>query len=307
MPGYLDLQVNGAGGHDLTSTPEAVWEVGEVLTRYGVSAFLPTLVSPSWAIVDQARRAVVDGPPAGYRGARVLGWHVEGPFLAPSRAGAHDPACLREPDPGAVADWSPATGVRMATLAPELPGALDVVARLVDAGIVVSAGHTAATFEQARAGFDAGIRAVTHLFNAMAPLGHREPGLAGAALADDRVTIGLIPDGLHVHPAVVRIVAAAVGPARLAIVTDAIAALAMPPGRHRLANRDVHVDDEAPVGGARHGRSARLADGRLAGSVLSMDDAVRNLAAFTGWPEAEAVACATSTPAALLGLDPAEL
>jgi N-acetylglucosamine-6-phosphate deacetylase len=307
MPGYLDLQVNGAGGHDLTSRPESVWEVGEVLARYGVRAFLPTLVSPSWQIVERAQAAVAAGPPAGYAGARVLGWHVEGPFLAPSRAGAHDPASLKAPDLGAVGDWSPASGIRMATLAPELPGALAVAQSLVGHGVVVSAGHSAATFDEARAGFDAGIRAVTHLFNAMAPLDHREPGLAGAALADPRVTIGLIPDGLHVHPALIRIVASAVDAARLAIVTDAIAALGMAPGRHRLANRDVTVDDQPAVGGARHGRTARLADGRLAGSVLSMDDAVRNLAAFTGWTEAEAAICATQTPAALLGLDAAEL
>jgi len=302
--GYLDLQVNGAGGHDLTSSPESVWAVGEALTRYGVAAFLPTLVSPSWAVVERAQRSIASGPPAGYRGARVLGWHVEGPFLAPSRAGAHDPASLRAPDVGAVAGWSPSSGIRLVTLAPELPGALAVAERLLAGGVVVSAGHSAASFAEATAGFDAGIRAVTHLFNAMPPLDHREPGLAGAALADPRVTIGLIPDGLHVHPALVRVVAEAVGPERLAIVTDAIAALGMAPGRHRLANRDVTVDDEPAVGGVPQARAARLHDGRLAGSVLSMGDAVRNLAAFTGWPEATARACATTTPAALLGVDP---
>lgn len=302
MTGYLDLQVNGAGGYDLTSEPEAVWSVGQALAHYGVGAFLPTLVSPSWSTVDRARAAIAGGPPRGYGGPRVLGWHVEGPFLAPSKHGAHDPASLRDPDIGAVADWSPDSGVRLVTLAPELPGALGVVERLVAAGVVVSAGHSAATWAEARAGFDAGIRAVTHLFNAMPPLDHREPGLAGAALADPRVTIGLIPDGLHVHPALVRIVAEAVGAERLAIVTDAIAALGMPPGRHRLAARDVEVADEPAAHGARHGRSARLEDGRLAGSVLSMDDAVGNLAAFTGWTEPEAAICATRTPAALLGL-----
>jgi N-acetylglucosamine-6-phosphate deacetylase len=289
---YLDLQVNGAGGHDLTSNPESVWGVGEMLTRYGVAAFLPTLVSPSWPIVERARHAVAAGPPTGYHGAEVLGWHVEGPFLAPSKHGAHDPSSLRRPDVGAVADWSPATGIRMVTLAPELRGALAVVERLVGAGVVVSAGHSAATFAEAVAGFDAGIRGVTHLFNAMPPLDHRAPGLVGAALADDRVAIGLIPDGLHVAPAVVRVVARAVGADRLVIVTDAIAALGMPAGRYRLAARDVAVD----------ARSARLADGRLAGSVLSMDQAVRNLASFTGWSEPEAAVSATRTPARLLGV-----
>lgn len=297
MDGFVDLQVNGAAGHDLTSEPAAVWLVGEALVRWGVGAFVPTLVSPGWDTLDEARAAIAAGPPPGYSGARVLGWHVEGPFIAASRAGAHDPASVRRPDRGAVVDWSPTTGVRMVTLAPELPGALDVVARLVDQGVVVSAGHSAATHAEAVAGFDAGIRAVTHLFNAMSALDHRDPGLPGAALADPRVTIGLIPDGLHVHPDVVRIVQAAVGPTRLAIVTDAMAGLGAGAGSYRLAGRDVIVRTDE-TGEA----SARLADGGLAGSVLPMDRAVRNLAAFCGIDLAEAARAATEVPAALLGL-----
>ncbi|HEX8025454.1 MAG TPA: amidohydrolase family protein [Candidatus Limnocylindrales bacterium] len=297
--GLIDLQANGAAGHDLTSDPDAVWAVGEALTRYGVGAWLPTLVSPSWAIVERARAALSAGPPAGYAGATVLGWHVEGPCLSPLRHGAHDPSSLRPPDVGAVRDWSPATGIRMVTLAPELPGALPLVEALATAGVVVSAGHSAATFEEANAGFDAGIRAVTHLFNAMGPLDHRDPGLPGAALADPRVTIALIPDGLHVHPAVVRIVRNAAGAERLAIVTDAIAALGMAPGSYRLAGRDV-VYDEAE-GSARLATGGQAAGG-LAGSVLSMDAAVRNLARFSGCSEDEARLAATTVPARLLGL-----
>ena len=289
----IDLQVNGAGGHDLTESPERLWDVAAVLPRYGVTAFLPTLVSPSWSIVDRARAALASGPPAGFEGATPLGWHVEGPFLNPARAGAHDPAALQQPSTRPVADWSPATGVRVATLAPELPGALEVVETLVSNGVVVSAGHSAATWDEARAGFDAGIRSVTHLFNAMAPLDHREPGIAGAALADERVTIGLIPDGIHVHPGLVAVVRRAVGQDRLAVVTDAIAALGMPPGRHRLAGRLVDCDET----------SARLPDGTLAGSLLGLDAAVENLAAFAGCSLEEARLAATAVPARLLGLD----
>lgn len=295
LEGLIDLQVNGAGGHDLTSDPESLWAVGTVLRRFGVVAYLPTLVSPSWAIIERARAAWAAGPPPAYSGATPLGWHVEGPFIAPSRAGAHDPATLQAPDARIVADWAPGSGIRMVTLAPELPRALEVVAALVSRGVVVSAGHSAATFEQAVAGFGAGIRSVTHLFNAMAPLDHREPGLAGAALADDRVTIGLIPDGLHVHPAMVGLVRRIVGADRLAIVTDAMAALGMPPGEYRLAGRDVTYD----------GESARLPGGGLAGSVLALDAAVRNLAAFAGVPLADAALAATVVPARLLGLAPA--
>ncbi len=288
----IDLQVNGAGGIDLTTEPERLWDVGAILPRFGVSAFLPTLVSPWWSIVDRARKAFTNGPPTGYRGAIVLGWHVEGPFLAPSRAGAHDPASLRAPDAAAVRDWSPGSGVRVATLAPELPGALDVVEALVANGVVVSAGHSDATAEQARAGFDAGIRSVTHFFNAMSK-DHEGPTLAAAALADERVTVCLIADGLHVPPAMVALVRGMVGAARLAIVTDAIEALGMPPGRHRLAGREVIVDES----------SARLENGVLAGCVIGLEEAVSNLARFTGTTPEEARLAATVVPAGLLGLE----
>ena len=289
----IDLQVNGAGGIDLTTQPERLWEVGDILPRFGVTAFLPTLVSPAFDIVDRARGAFLEGPPPGYAGAEVLGWHVEGPFLAPSRAGAHDPASLRAPDAGSVADWTPGTGVRVATLAPELPAALEVVATLVGNGVIVSAGHSAATADEARAGFDAGIRMVTHLFNAMGPLDHREPGLAGAALVDDRVTIGLIPDGLHVAPAMVALVRRTAGPDRLAIVSDAIEALGMPPGRHSLAGREVIVDES----------SARLENGVLAGCIIGLEEGVANLATFAGISMDDARLAATAVPARLLGLD----
>jgi len=290
--GMIDIQVNGAGGFDLTEEPESLWRVGTVLARYGTTAFLPTLVSASWSIVERAQAALAAGAPAGYTGAEPLGWHVEGPFISPLRSGAHDPASLKAPDVAAVGGWSPATGIRMVTLAPELPGALDVVQVLVSNGVVVSAGHSAATYDQAIAGFDAGIRAVTHLFNAMAPLDHREPGIVGAALVDTRVTIGMIPDGLHVHPAVVRLVRQAVGGDRLVVVTDAIAALGMPPGIHRLAGRQVDCDET----------SARLPNGVLAGSVLGLEQAVRNLAHYAHIDRLEAVRAVTEVPARLLGL-----
>jgi N-acetylglucosamine-6-phosphate deacetylase len=288
----IDLQVNGAGGYDLTIEPESVWKVGEELTRFGVAAFLPTLVSPPWEIVHRAQEAILAGPPSGYQGATPLGWHVEGPFLSPKHAGAHDPASLRYPTVEAVKDWSPQTGIRVASLAPELRGALDVVRTLVGNGVVVSAGHSAATYQEAQAGFDAGIRMVTHLFNAMAPLDRREPGLIGAALADDRITVCLIPDGVHVHPTLISIVRRAVGPERLAVVSDAIAALGVGPGRHHLAGREIEVDET----------SARLPNGILAGCIIGIDEAVRNLAAFTGCSLEEARLAATRVPERLLGL-----
>jgi N-acetylglucosamine-6-phosphate deacetylase len=269
--GLIDVQVNGAGGFDLTGEPEAVWPVGAILAGFGVGAFVPTLVSPAYEVVDRALAALAAGPPPGYAGATPLGWHVEGPFLNPARAGAHDPSALKTPDRGAARGWSRDAGVRMVTIAPELPGALDLVTELLARGVVVSAGHSDATIEQARAGFDAGITAVTHLFNAMPRLDHRAPGLVGAALADERISIGLIVDGVHLHPTVVDLVWRICGPDRL-----------------------VDVDVEAGT--------ARLEDGTLAGCIVPVRDSVANLAAAANVPVEVARRAATVNPARLLGL-----
>jgi N-acetylglucosamine-6-phosphate deacetylase len=289
----IDLQVNGAAGHDLTEDPGTLWAVGEALTRFEVTAFVPTLVSPSGATVERAQAVLADGPPAGYSGAEPLGWHVEGPFISPRRAGAHAQASLARPSLEAVAGWSVDSGIRIVTLAPELPGALAVIEALAERGVVVSIGHTDGSYEQTRAAVHAGARLATHLFNAMAPLNHREPGPAAAVLEDDRVTIGLIADGLHVHPAVLRLVwrLAGGGHGRVAVVSDAMAALGMPPGRYRLAGREVDVGPE----GAR-------VDGVLAGCVVGLGEAVANLARFTGASQSEARAAATDVPRRLLGL-----
>jgi N-acetylglucosamine-6-phosphate deacetylase len=293
VPGFIDLQINGAFGHDFTDDPSSIWTVASALPRFGVTTFLPTIITSPLETVAAARRAVVDGRPSGFRGAEPLGLHLEGPFLNPAKKGAHNGAYLRPPAPDAVAQWSPPDGVRLVTLAPELPGARGVVTALTERGVVVSAGHSMATFEEAVAGFDAGIRYGTHLFNAMPVLHHREPGLPGALLADSRTTVGLIADGIHTHRAIVPLVWQAVGASRVTLVTDAMAALGMPPGAHRLGELHVQVDRTG----------ARLADGTLAGSVLSMDQALRNVMAFTGRPLAEVLRAVTHTPARLLGLD----
>lgn len=292
VPGFIDLQINGAFGDDFTSDPGSIWRAAERLPRFGVTSFLPTLISAPLTQIAAGQRAVIAGQPAGFRGARPLGLHVEGPFLNPRKKGAHHLNHLRPPDLNAVADWSPATGVRLVTLAPELPGALEVIAALSAAGVLVSAGHSMATYDQALAGFDAGARGGTHLFNAMPVLGHRDPGLAGALLTDDRMTVGFIADGIHTHPAVIKLVWQALGSGRLALVTDAMAALGMPPGRYRLGDGEVMVDAV----------SCRLADGALAGSILSLDQALRNLIAAAGCTVAEALPTVTTTPARAIGL-----
>ncbi len=291
-PGFIELQVNGADGFDLTGDPTAIWRVGEALPRYGVTVFLPTIISSPPETIETARRILLEGPPPGYKGAVALGLHLEGPFLNPNRAGAHQLAHLRHPDPTAAAGWSPDDGVRLVTLAPELPGALEVVGHLVRRGVRVAAGHSAATLAEGRAAIEAGVRYATHLFNAMPPLDHRAPGLAGALLLDARVTVGLIVDGHHLDSTIVALVWRVAGPSRVSLVSDAMAALGGGLGGYRLADRDVAVDESG----------ARLPDGRLAGSVLALDEAVGNLAAATRCPADDAIATVTSTPARLLGL-----
>lgn len=291
-PGFVELQFNGGFGHDFTDDPSSIWQVAAMLPRSGVTAFLPTIITSPLEKISAGQEVLASGRPRGFAGATPLGLHIEGPFLNPQKKGAHNPSYLRAPDLDAVASWSPANGVRLVTLAPELPGALPLISALSERGVLVSAGHSAATYEQAKAGIGAGIRYGTHLFNAMPVLQHREPGLPGALLTDSRTVVGLIADGVHTHPAIVSLAWQALGSCRLNLVTDAMAALGMPPGTHRLGDYDVVVD----------GHSARLADGTLAGSILSLDQALRNLVAMTGCSLEEALPTMTSTPARAMGL-----
>jgi len=293
VPGFVDLQFNGGFGDDFTADPSTIWRVAEKLPRFGVTSFLPTIITSPLDKIAAGQAVVNGGPPPGFRGARPLGLHIEGPFLNPAKKGAHNPRYLCAPDAAAVAGWSPATGVRLVTMAPELPGALDVISALSSRGVLVSIGHSNATFEQAAAAFDAGARYGTHLFNAMSALGHRDPGVPGALLTDPRPTVGIIADGIHTHRAVVKLVWQVLGAERMTLVTDAMAALGMPPGRHLLGDFEVVVDET----------SARLADGTLAGSVLSHDQALRNLVEFTGCTLGDALPTATTTPARAIGLD----
>lgn len=291
VPGLVDLQVNGGHGIDLTTTPERVWELAAHLACQGVTAFLPTLVSCPPQVVRRAQRALADGPPTGWSGAVPVGWHVEGPMLAPARCGAHDPAMLRTPSRALVDDWTRPSGIAMVTLAPELPGAADVVAALVDAGVVVAAGHTEATAGDVGRGVDAGITVATHLFNAMPPIAGRSPGPAAALLAEPRVRVGCIADGVHLASGTLEFVWQAAGPGRLVLVTDAMAATGLGDGRHHLGSQEVVVTD---------GR-ATLPDGTLAGSVATLDGCLRHVAAVTGAPLGDVLPTVTTTPADVLG------
>jgi N-acetylglucosamine-6-phosphate deacetylase len=290
-PGFMDLQVNGAFGDDFTANPETIWQVAEQLPRLGVTAFLPTLVTcpPEQT---HAARAVLRARPDPFHGAEPLGLHIEGPFLNPKKKGAHNPAYLRLPDLEYAREWSRANGVWLVTLAPELPGATELVRELAGRGVVVSMGHTLATVEEADAGYAAGIRYATHLFNAMPPLEHRAPNAPGAVLANRDWVAGIIPDGIHLHPALVKSIRLAKG-ARVNLVSDAMAALGRPPGTYRLHDFNCIVSED----------SARLEDGTLAGSILPLDAAVRNYIEFTGCSPAEAFETVTTVPARLLGVE----
>ncbi|MBE2222057.1 MAG: N-acetylglucosamine-6-phosphate deacetylase [Anaerolineae bacterium] len=292
VPGFIDLQLNGAFGHDFTTNPETIWEVAAKLPRWGVTSFLPTIITSPRSQIEKAQGVMQNGRSANFQGAEPLGLHLEGPFLNPQKKGAHNPAYIRQPDLSWIADWSPETAVSLVTLAPEQPNALAMVEELASRGVVVSAGHSMATFVEAQAGFANGVRYGTHLYNAMPPFGHREPGLIGALLNTDEIVAGIIPDGIHAHPAMVKLAWDMKGPHGLNVVTDAMAALGMPPGTYPLNDFEVTVTET----------EARLSDGTLAGSVLDMETAVSNLIRFTNCTLSEALATVTTTPARLLNL-----
>ena len=295
-PGFIDLQCNGAVGADLTSDPGRLLDVAAALPRYGVTSFLPTVVTAPAATraAAIAVMAASAAQPLPHDVAAPLGLHFEGPLISRHHLGAHPGRFTAEPDTltAEIATWLDSDMVALVTLAPELEGAIGVAEQLTRGGIVVSAGHTAmspADFAAARA---AGVSYVTHLYNAMAPFTHRSPGPVGAVLADAEVVVGLICDGVHADPTAVEMAWRSLGPARLSLVSDASPALGEPYGRFRFGDLEI-IHDETGV---------RTVDGVLAGSALPLDLAVRNLIAFTGCSLAEALAPVTSTPADLLGL-----
>jgi len=294
VPGLVDLQVNGYYGVDLADCDPEGWAlVARRLPETGTTAFLPTFITAPVPTLATELRSAAKTAEAVTTGARVLGVHMEGPFLSPARAGAHRRDWIVPPSPGAVAELLEAgQGVlRLMTLAPEADGALSAIGMLTAAGVVVSMGHSDATAAEVAAGAVAGARMVTHLFNAQRGLHHREPGVVGQALTDQRLTSGLIVDLSHVSAAACAIAFAA-APGRICLVTDAAACAGMPPGRYLLGGQPVDL----PPGGGAPVRPG----GTLAGSALRMDQAVSNAVAVgLGLPEA--VAAATRIPADLIG------
>jgi N-acetylglucosamine-6-phosphate deacetylase len=302
VPGFVDIHVHGGGGASFdTGTADAADVVAATHLAHGTTSMAASLVTDTpdrmATAVREMALLVQDG--------RLAGVHLEGPWLSPRRSGAHQPGSLTSPSPAdveaLVTAGDPSTGsgrrgaVRMVTLAPELPGGIEAVRQLADAGVVAAIGHTDATYDEARAALDAGARLGTHLFNAMRPLHHRDPGPVGALL-DAPVDVELIADGVHLHPAVLRTVFAA-KPGRCILVTDAMGAAGAPDGDYRLGPMAIEVRDGV----------ARLAStdgvGAIAGSTLTMDAAVRFAVRTAGLPLLDVVRAASTTPARAWGLD----
>jgi N-acetylglucosamine-6-phosphate deacetylase len=300
-PGYIDLHIHGSAGFDvMDDNADALPAVERLLARHGVTGYYPTTVT---APLDTTLRALErlaeaiesrqERDKTAERRACPLGIHLEGPFISHARKGVHPAANLLPPKIETFERlWHAARGhLRMITIAPELEGASEVVAEAVRRGTCVSIGHSDADFEATELGIAAGARHATHTFNAMRPLDHRGPGILGAVLTDSRLSADIIADGVHLDPIIVKLFANAKGAEQTVLITDAIAATGMPDGRYHLGSLEVDV---------KNGKC--MADGKLAGSVLTMDAAVRNLARFAGWNLAQAVSAASRNPAAVVRL-----
>ncbi|MDT0322909.1 N-acetylglucosamine-6-phosphate deacetylase [Streptomyces millisiae] len=293
LPGFVDLHVHGGGGASFSAgSAEEALRVVETHRAHGTTTMVASTVTGELGDLADQAAALADLVEQG----ELAGVHFEGPFIARNRCGAHQPALLRDPDPSDVRKLLDAARgtARMVTLAPELPGGLDSVRLLRDAGVIAAVGHTDADYETTRWAVDAGATVATHLFNAMPPLAHRAPGPVAALLEDERVTVELIDDGVHLHPAALRLARAAAGPDRVALITDAMGAAGMGDGTYPLGPLTVEVVDGV----------ARLRDvGAIAGSTLTLDVAFRRAVTVNGVSVPDAVRALSVNPARLLGLD----
>lgn len=291
VPGFIDLHCHGGGGLSFDGGPAAIERALVLHRRHGTTRSVISLVTGP---LEETLRQLSEVADLTDRDPLVLGSHLEGPWLAPARRGAHDPTHLRSPDRDEFAAMLAAARgtLRQVTIAPDLPGALDMIDALVAAGVSVAVGHTECDHDLARQAFDRGARLLTHAFNAMAGIHHRAPGPVVAAIEDSRVTIELILDGEHVHPGVAGLLLRA-APGRVCLVTDAMAAAGAGDGDYRLGSLDVAV---------REGRATLRGTSTLAGSTLTLDRALRNAITRVGVPPVDAIAAVTSVPADALGL-----
>lgn len=299
-PGFIDIHIHGGAGHDvMQDDPSGRVAFEKLLAKHGVTSYLPTTVTaPMDRILGAVDRLgnLLSAEDADHQhvGARPLGIHLEGPFISAAKCGVHPPEYLVAPTIDLFEKILDASGgtLKMMTIAPELPGAADVIHHARERGIHSSIGHSNATFEEAAKGIAAGAVSATHTFNAMRALDHREPGILGAVLSDERMMADIIADGVHVAPAIVEVFLKAKGTQRAVLITDAISATGMPDGTYQLGPFQVQV----------RGDRAEF-QGSLAGSVLTLDRAVRNVMSFANWSLQHSVVLATRNPAQLIGAE----
>jgi N-acetylglucosamine-6-phosphate deacetylase len=296
-PGLVDIHIHGGAGYDLMQADESQrQQVESFLVRHGVSSYYPTTVTAPLDVIQSALERLADAVESSRDDrtgrAQPLGIHLEGPFLSHVRRGVHPPENLIPPDINTFEKfWQASRGhIRIMTVAPELSGAQELIAEAVSRGVCVSVGHSNADLNTTRKAVSSGARHATHTFNAMRPLDHREPGIIGEVLTNQQFTADVIADGLHVDPAIVKLLLRAKGPEGAVLITDATSATGMPDGRYWLGSMEMEVKD-----------GKCLFDGRLAGSVLTMDKAVRNVMNFAGWDLQQSLRLATLNPAKVAG------
>lgn len=307
-PGFIDIHIHGGMGHDvMEGTPEALDAVARSIFQNGTTSFVPTTLSAPLAVLQKTLaglRATLssrDKRTTNDSRAEPLGIHLEGPFISVECRGVHPPEHLQAPSLKALEVYLEAAGefARVLTLAPELDGAAELQAAAIARGLRVAVGHSNASYEQTRAAIDSGASHAVHVFNAMRPFTHRDPGVLGALLTDDRVYAEVIADGVHVAAPALQLLLRAKGMAKTVLVTDAVSATGMCPGRYHLGGMEIVLGDDAKTGLP----SCRNAEGKLAGSVLTQDRAVRNMVAFAGATLQDAIRMATWNPACVLGVE----
>jgi len=296
-PGFIDIHIHGGAGRDaMEANDSALTQIERQLAKHGVTAYLPTTVTASQENTLKALDGLgkLIGTASKNQGRAVpLGIHLEGPFISHEKRGVHPPQNLLPPSPQALDRfWQASAGtIRMMTIAPELPGAAETIRHARALGVHSSLGHSNATYQEAQSGISAGADHATHTFNAMRPLDHRDPGILGAVLENDELTADIIADGIHVHPSVLKLFLRAKGTDRAILITDAISATDMPDGVYSLGGLEVQVTNERCE-----------YQGKLAGSVLTLDRAIRNVMSFAGWQLQQAIKLATLNPAQRLGI-----
>ena len=290
-PGLIDLHIHGSGGFGtMQASTESLHGMSRFLAQHGTTSLLPTTVSTDRQSILDVLNAVSKLPqPSG--GAHIPGVHIEGPFLNPENTGAQPPEGIRAPDLNELRGWIKSGQAKLITIAPELEGTSDLIQEALEGGIEIALGHTSASYEIFSAAIDMGARQATHTFNSMLGLHHRKPGPIGAILTDDRIYAQVIADGVHLHPAVVKLLIKAKGPKRIILISDAISAAGLSDGEYDLGGHKVFVKEGV----------ARIRAGNLAGSTLTLDQALRNVIQFTGLTFPEALPMATSVPAEAMG------